>query len=115
MNPFKWFSRREPEPGNVEAPNQFPWDRHPSVYEHIQAHLRPGQKRLAEGCEKLPDEEQIAAGSKIRWAAGAMDGVSTHHMGGKNTDTANDLLKLARTYWESPTARNKAKVYEIPD
>src|SRR5207253_6656158 len=60
----------------------------------------------------LPDEQQLAAKSTIRWAAGAMDGVATHHMGGKDTDQARQLLKIVRTYCKAPTAANKAGVYE---
>ena len=38
--------------------------------------LRAGPKPyLTEGGDTLPDEERIAAESRIRWAAGAMDGV----------------------------------------
>jgi len=112
MGVFDWlFGKRREEPG--EPLQQFPWDRRPSIYEHLKAHVRSGQKGLAEGGQTLPDEAQIAAKSTVRWAAGAMDGVSTHHMGGKNTDEASQLLKLVRTYSTSPTVRNKAKVYEF--
>ena len=112
MGVFEWlFGRTREQPGEVFQ--QFPWDRHPSIYEHIKAHIRTNQKGLAEGGQTLPDDEQIAAGSRVRWVAGAMDGVSTHHMGGKDTDHASQLLKLVQEYSTSPTARNKAKVYEF--
>lgn len=92
---------------------QLPWDRHPSIYEHLQAHRRPGGRRLDETVEKLPDEERVAAGSQVRWAAGAKDGVFTHHWGGSNADEAIELLTLVRGYWETPTAANKARVYDF--
>jgi hypothetical protein len=112
MGVFDWlFGRTREEPG--EALQHFPWDRRPSIYEHIKAHIRSGQKGLAGGGQTLPDEERIAAKSLIRWAAGAMDGVSTHHMGGANTDQASQLLKLVRTYSTSPTVTHKAKVYDF--
>jgi hypothetical protein len=109
---FDWLFRRtreEPE----EALQQFPWDRRPSIYDHIKAHIRANEKGLAEAGQTLPDEEQIAANSTIRWAAGAMDGVATHHVGCKDTDPAKQLLKLLRAYSISPTVRNKATVYEF--
>ena len=112
MGMFDWlFGRTREEPG--EVPQRFPWDSHPSIYEHIKAHIRSGQTGLAEGGQTLPDEERIGANSQIRWAAGAMDGISTHHMGGKDTDQARQLLKLVRAYSTSPTVRNKAKVYDL--
>jgi hypothetical protein len=109
---FDWLFRRtreEPE----ETLQQFPWDRRPSIYDHIKAHIRANEKGLAEAGQTLPDEEQIGANSTIRWAAGAMDGVATHHMGSKDTDPAKQLLKLVRAYSTSPTVRNKATVYEF--
>jgi hypothetical protein len=90
---------------------EFPWDRRPSIYEHIKAHVRSDRKGLAEGGETLSDEERIAAKSRLRWVAGAMDGVATHHAGCGNTDQASQLIALVRGYWASPTVMNKAKVY----
>jgi hypothetical protein len=103
--------KREDE---VEHPQEFPWDRSPSVYEHIRAHIEPGKPGLTSGGEDLPDEEQIASTSKIRWAAGAMDGVLTHHMGGgAKEDNVSTLLDRVRTFWTTPTALNKAEVYNF--
>jgi hypothetical protein len=81
---FDWLFRRTREKPE-EALQQFPWDRQPSIYEHIKAHIRASERGLAEAGQTLPDEERvIAAKSTIRWAAGAMDGVATHHMGCKD-------------------------------
>ncbi len=58
-----------------------PWD--PSrraIYDHVQAHLREDGPGLREGGETLPDEPP-ADDSQVRWAAGALDGVGTHHGG----------------------------------
>ena len=61
----------------------------------------------------LPDEERVNAGSKIRWAAGAMDGVTTHHMGtGENEETVRKTVELVLAYSRQPTATNKAAVYQ---
>jgi len=105
---FGW-SRQE----FAESFPEVPLDRQPSIYQFIQSHIQPVQKSLSAGSPPLPDEEQIAANSKIRWAPGAMDGVSTHHIGAKETDQAKELFTLVRAYWTSPTAKNKAKVYNF--
>lgn len=112
MGLFDWLFRRTREESGEIVP-QFPWDRRPSIYEHIKAHTRANDQGLVEAGQTLPDEEYIAAKSTVRWAAGAQDGVSTHHLGGKATDHASQLLKRVRAYWTSPTVRNKATVYEF--
>ena len=58
-----------------------PWDQRPSIYDHIRSHVPADGIGLSEGGETLPDEDRVNAGSKIRRAAGAMDGVLSHHMG----------------------------------
>jgi hypothetical protein len=103
--------KREDE---VEQPQVFPWDRLPSIYEHIQAHIEPGKNGLPPSGEELLDEERIGSTSKIRWAAGAMDGVLTHHMGGgPDEDNVSTLLDRVRVYWTTPTTLNKADVYSF--
>ncbi len=112
MGIFDWlFGRNREEP--EEATQQFPWDRHPSAYEHIKHNIRENQTGIAKEGETLPDEERIAANSKVKWAAGAMDGVSTHHFGGQDPSHASELLKLVRGYSTSPKVDNKARVYEF--
>ena len=74
--------------GGDEAvePPAMPWDQRPSLYDHICSHTDPDQPGLAKGGETLPDEARVNEGSKIRWAAGAMDGVMGHHMGQGGND-----------------------------
>lgn len=108
------FGSRKDEGEPIEEPQEFPWDRSPSIYEHIQSHVRSGKPGLAEGFETLPDDERLASKSDIRWAAGAMDGVLTHHVGGRpDEDKVKALLNLLRTYWSTPTVKNKALVYDF--
>lgn len=99
-------------PGSPEG-RAYPWDRGPSVYEHIQAHIRAGEAGLGKGGETLPDEERVFDTSKLRWSSGAMDGVATHHMGSTDSDAGARLLKLVKRFCASPTARNKHRVYEF--
>jgi hypothetical protein len=56
-----------------------PWGERPSIYEHILTHIRPGEPGLAEGGERLPDEEIVRGETGIGWAPGALDGVYGHH------------------------------------
>jgi len=94
-------------------PPSIPWDRRPSILECIRSHIVPGKPGISEDGFALPDEERIAQGSKIRWAAGAMDGVTTHHMGtGKNEETVRRTVALVLVYSRQPTAKNKAAVYQ---
>lgn len=85
----------------------------PSVLEHVRAHLpaddRPG---LLDGGEALPDEvEQDGA---IRWAPGALDGVSSHHIGLAESDTAQvDGIVSALVAAGSGKRRARAQLYEL--
>src|SRR6266542_2706391 len=49
----------------------------PSIYEHIRSHLGSDGPGLTEGGETLP--ERTRPTGDLRWAPGALDGVSTHH------------------------------------
>src|SRR3954454_17416245 len=94
-------------------PPSMPRDRHPSILEFVWSHVTAGKPGMAEGGYTLPDEERIGQGSKIRWAAGAMDGVATHHLGtGENEETVRRTVELVLAYSRQPTAANKATVYQ---
>jgi hypothetical protein len=114
MGLFGWFSgRKEPDKTAASETDEMPWDRHPSIYEFIQAHIKPGKLGLTEGSDSLPDEEKMETG-KIRWAAGAMDGVLGHHVGGKDGDDGSkEILNLIRAYCGSPTVTNKKAIYDF--
>jgi hypothetical protein len=90
-----------------------PWDRGPSILEFVRSHIAAGKPGVIEEGYTLPDEERIAQGSKIRWAAGAMDGVTAHHMGtGENMEIVCRTVELVLAYSRQPTAINKAAVYQ---
>ena len=95
-----------------DEPPPMPWDQHPSILEFVRSHIAAGKPGMSEDGYTLPDEEVIAHGSKIRWAAGAMDGVTTHHMGAsENEETVRRTVELVLAYSRQPTAENKAVVY----
>lgn len=101
------FGGREPD-----GPPPMPWDRRPSILEHVRSHVPDDGPGLTDGGETLPDEDKIAQGSKIRWAAGAFDGVATHHMGtGEDDEAVRETVRLVAGYSRRPTATNKAAVY----
>ena len=90
-----------------------PGDRRPAIYVHVQNHLRPDRSGLTPEGQTLPDEERFSTASPIRWAAGAKDGVATHHFGGSDADAAADLLRRLLAYCESPTATSKTDIYDF--
>jgi hypothetical protein len=94
-------------------PPSMPWDRRPSILEFISSHVPTDGPGLAEGGYTLPDDEQVGRGSKLRWTAGAMDGVAIHHMGlGKSEETVHRTVDRVLAYCRQPSATNKAAIYE---
>ena len=64
-----------------------------SIYDHIRSHLPPDGPGLIEGGETLPDESDQVG--DLRWAPGALDGVSTHHMAlGSEDQQVDDVVDL---------------------
>jgi hypothetical protein len=105
------FGRKGDEGGH--EPPSMPWDRRPSILEFVRSHIAADKPGMAEDGYTLPDEERISQGSKIRWAAGAMDGVTTHHMGtSEDEEAVRRTVELVLAYSRQPTALNKAAVYQ---
>lgn len=104
--------------GEAGEPPSMPWDQRPSIYEHVLAHTDPDQPGLTDGGETLPDENRVNDGSSFRWAAGALDGVMSHHMelgnndGGDNDELVRQAVDLILAYCESPTAATKLAFYQ---
>jgi hypothetical protein len=112
MSIFSRLFGRKDDDGSHQPPSM-PWDRRPSILEFIRSHIATGKPAMPEDAYTLPDEEPIRQGSKIRWAAGAMDGVTTHHMGtGKSDETVRKTVELVLAFSRQPTATNKAAVYQ---
>src|SRR4051794_28370798 len=112
MNLLRRLFGGKGDEGGHEPPSM-PWDRRPSILEFVRSHIAAGKPGMSVDGYTLPDEERIAQGSKIRWAAGAMDGVATHHMGtGENDESVRRTVELVLAYSRQPTAGNKAAVYQ---
>jgi hypothetical protein len=95
-----------------DHPPTMPWDHGPSILEFVRSHVAEGKPGLSEDGYTLPDEDRLNQGSKLRWAAGAWDGVTTHHMGtGQDEEAVRKTVELVLAYSRQPTAANKAAVY----
>lgn len=102
----------EDDDGGHELPSM-PWDRRPSILEFVRSHIATNKPGMPEAGYTVPDEDRISQGSKCRWAPGAMDGVTTHHMGtGENEEAVRRTVELILAYSQQPTATNKAGVYQ---
>ncbi len=123
------MSSFEPLTNNQDPAPEMPWDRHPSIYEHICAHILPDKPGLAEGGYTLPDDQKVNEPNKIRFAPGALEGIMTHHVdvfaddaedadgeSHDESDTHEALIaktvELVREFSGLPTAANKLACYE---
>lgn len=89
-----------------------PWTTQ-SAYQAIHSRIDPSSGRFT-GDGHLPDEDAINAGSKIRWAPGAMDGVFGHHSSPENSKaTAGRLAKLIDEIARTGDRRAVAAAYAM--
>jgi hypothetical protein len=89
-----------------------PWDQHPSIFEFVNSHIAQDKPGLTEDGYTLPDDERVFKGSRIRWVAGAMDGVTTYHMAKSESDEkVRNIVELVLAYTRQPTAIHQAAVY----
>jgi hypothetical protein len=51
-----WLSRgrRDAAKDDGATPETSPWDAHPSIYEHIKAHIRPVRRACPSGKREIP-------------------------------------------------------------
>lgn len=99
---MQWLKRifgspsKPPEASRMVNGFPAPWvELRPSIYSYLAEIELDSHGRLPQGSSDLPDEEifQSRHGGKIRWAAGAMDGVFGHHTNLENGST-DELLRL---------------------
>lgn len=74
------MGNRDEDRAQAGGTTALPWGNRTSIYEHLRRHLGDGDVGLSPDGQTLPDEGQQDAGA-LRWAAGALDGVMSHHMG----------------------------------
>ncbi|MEX0776038.1 MAG: hypothetical protein WD042_10050 [Phycisphaeraceae bacterium] len=89
------------------------WTQHPSIYEHILAHVKAGDEGLTEGGETLPDQAREGAGAMFQWAPGAQDGVTTHHRAlPAPQEEAEAVAAVIRRFCGKPVAENRQLVHD---
>jgi hypothetical protein len=70
-----------------------------SIYEHILAHVEPGEPGLQEGGEALPDDSDVTTPGGLGWAPGAREG-NTSRYGPPPEDTEERAEELHRALLE---------------
>ena len=106
------FGKRNATEG-ANTHESLPWQHHPSIYEHVKAHIRRGQNHLADGGDALPDEDRLAARVEIRWVPGGMDGVFGLHVGsGDAGQQASEAASFIAAYCKAPSIENKLRLYK---
>lgn len=89
-----------------------PWESHRlSIYRFLSPYVR-GSEPLPENTQTLPDED-IQKG-ELRWVAGGMDGVFSHHGGsGATTETAERLVSALSATLLQPSQDNMRQLYTL--
>lgn len=89
-----------------------PWGEAGSILEHLQRHTTPSGTLDDQGLT-LPDEAALE-GNRLRWAAGALDGVFGHHV---NRSTDNDrvaeLAEALVALLARASAENLSELYRL--
>ena len=93
-------------------PAELPW-REDSIYRLIANSIDPGTGSLRIRNLELPDESARPGENKIRWAAGALDGVFGRHTGpGEQTAAIARCARLLDSVAKSGEPRAIAELYE---
>lgn len=112
MGFFDQFSGEDDDHAR-ELPETMPWDIRPSIYDHLCLHIVSEQPGLVEAGYLLPDEDRVNEDLELRWAAGALDGVMTHHSGGSDSEErVQKTVTLLLACCDEPTSINKYKLYQ---
>jgi hypothetical protein len=92
---------------------KLPWHNRPSIFTHIQTHLDEAGRLTKDGYE-LPDEALRNKDKPLRFAAGAMDGVFSHHVGPEETEQeATRIANLIKIIAEEDSLDAKTELYPI--
>lgn len=105
------FDRCVQKGGPLPEPN--PWQQRPSIYEHLRDRPRADGTGIDGRPPDLPDEEKIRERNGLPWAAGAMDGVFSHHSGSDPGEGDVEALTAAvLAYGQSGSDADKRRVYD---
>ncbi len=88
-----------------------PWKEHESIYQFVKRNFNE-EGKLGNSFLELPDEPKQKEGD-IKWAAGAMDGILSHHIGGetKKLEQIENIVSLFIKRINQPNKRNKINLY----
>ncbi len=87
------------------------WGDRPSLFRHIQAHIRPGESDLVEDGETLPDEERARGESSIGWVPGAMDGVFGPAEDAERA--VDEIVRALRELTDEASTERAARLYAL--
>lgn len=94
-------------------PTESPWNED-SIYSLIKSRVDPETGKLDTDDLVLPDEVEVQGDSRVRWAAGAMDGVASYHMGTQQQKTmAKRVASLIGDVAKNGDTRAEASLVEI--
>ncbi|NUF48980.1 hypothetical protein [Gilliamella sp. ESL0250] len=100
------------EPSNRATTQPFPmvWDNNKiSIYQFLLPYQHA--EKLPEIAQTLPDES--SDDTKLKWAAGAMDGVSNHHGASSEQTCVEEILTLLITISTQPNKHDIEKLYTL--
>ena len=96
-----------------KKPTESPWNED-SIYSLIQSRVDPDIAKLDTDDLVLPDDVEVQGDSRVRWAAGAMDGVASYHLGTQKQKTmAKRVASLIGDVAKNGDTRAEASLVEI--
>lgn len=86
-----------------------------SIYRFLAAFETPPSQSLPDAALELPDEDKVnkRSGSKLRWAAGALDGVFGHHSRGDEQANIMAIQAALLSAATNPTINNVRTLYNM--
>ena len=108
------FGKKSTAKETIEQTTGFPvpWESHSQSIYHLLAPHAEGSDPLPESAQKLPDEQPKK--EEMSWAAGAMDGVFTHHASStQNEEIADTLFDALNQVLILPSWENMEKLYTL--
>lgn len=86
-----------------------------SIFSFLAAFATTTQEGLPEAARDLPDEDIVnsRSGSKLRWAAGALDGTFGHHTSDSASADVAAIHDALLSSAQSPTANNLKTLYNL--
>ncbi|MGN7875928.1 hypothetical protein ACTJKJ_20405 [Roseateles sp. 22389] len=93
-----------------------PWgDDRPSLFGYLASFPLEPDGRLPQAASTLPDEDALVSrsGSKLRWAAGALDGMLGRHVQTSQTASVEKALHMLEAASNAPTPEHVKDFYDL--